>query len=162
MAVPPASSLSIVVLGLLACVVAFPGRLAVPLPRWRLAASAVLVAAAALILLYMPPHNALRESEVWLVGLPFVLAGIGRGAWIRLQVDHGQGKLRLARAPEEFWVAAAALLLLLVDVAGEPVGRTGSVYVKAIELGLVILSGFLVGRNAALLVRSRDAPQHDL
>lgn len=159
MAMPPASSLLIVVLGLVACVIAFPGRWAVPLPRWRLAASAVLVAAAALVLLYLPPHNALREPEVWLVGLPFVLAGIGRGAWIRLQVDHGQGKLRLVRAPEEFWIAAAALLLLLIDIAGEPFGRTGSVYIKAVELGLVMLAGFLVGRNAALLVRSRDAPQ---
>jgi hypothetical protein len=160
--VPPASSFLIVVLGLLACVVAFPGRRAVPLPRWRLAVSAVLLAAAALVLLSLPPHNALSEPEVWLVGLPIALAGIGRGAWIRLQVDHGQGKLRLARAPEEFWIAAAALLLLLVDIVGEPFGRTGSLYVKAIELALMILAGFLVGRNAALLVRSRDAPQQDL
>lgn len=159
---PPASSLSIVLLGLLACVVAFPGRRPVPLPRWRLAVSAVLLAAAALVLLAFPPHNSLYEPEVWLVGLPFLLVGIGRGAWIHLQVDHGQGKLRLARAPEEFWVAVAALLLILIDVVGEPFGRTGSLYVKAIELGLVILAGFVLGRNAALLVRSRDAPQQDL
>jgi len=159
---PPASSLSIVLLGLLACIVAFPGRRPVPLPRWRLAASAVLLAVAALVLLSLPPHDSLREPEVWLVGLPFFLVGIGRGAWIRLQVDHGQGKLRLARAPEEFWIAVAALLLILIDIVGEPFGRTGSIYVKAIELGLVILAGFVVGRNAALLVRSRDAPQQDL
>ena len=159
---PPASSLLVVLLGLVACIVAWPGWRAVPLPHWRLVVSAVLVAAAALILLYLPPHNALHEPEVWLVGLPFVLAGLGRGAWIRLQVDHGQGKLRLARAPEEFWVAVAALLLLLIDIAGEPFGRTGSVYVKAVELALVSLAGFLVGRNTALLVRSRDAPQQDL
>jgi hypothetical protein len=159
---PPASSLSIVLLGLLACIVAFPGRRAVPLPRWRLAVSAVLLGAAALVLLSLPPHDSLREPEVWLVGLPFFLVGIGRGAWIRLQVDHGQAKLRLARAPEEFWIAVAALLLILIDIVGEPFGRTGSIYVKAIELGLVILAGFVVGRNAALLVRSRDAPQHDL
>lgn len=159
---PPAASFLIVLLGLLACIVAFPGRRAVPLPRLRLAASAVLLAAAALTVVYLPPHNDLREPEVWLVGLPFVLLGIGRGAWIRLQVDHGQGRLRLARAPEEFWIAVVALLLILVDIVGEPFGRTGSVYVKAVELALVILAGFLVGRNAALLVRSRDAPQHDL
>jgi hypothetical protein len=159
---PPASSFLVVLLGLLACVVAFPGRRAVPLPRWRLAASAMLLAAAALSLLYLPPYNDILESAVWLVGLPFALAGIGRGAWIRLQVDHGQGRLRLARAPEEFWVAVLALLLLLVDIVGEPLGRTGSLYVKAIELALVSLAGFVVGRNAALLVRSRDAPQQDL
>ena len=159
---PPATSFLIVLLGLLACIVAFPGRWAVPLPRWRLAVSAVLLAAAALTVVYLPPHNDLREPEIWLVGLPFVLLGIGRGAWIRLQVDHGQGRLRLARAPEEFWIAVLALLLILVDVVGEPFGRTGSIYIKTIELGLVILAGFVVGRNAALLVRSRDAPQHDL
>jgi hypothetical protein len=159
---PPASSLSIILLGLLACIVAFPGRRPVPLPRWRLAVSAVLLATAALVLLSLPPHDSLREPEVWLVGLPFFLVGIGRGAWIRLQVDHGQGKLRLPRAPEEFWIAVLALLLILIDIVGEPFGRTGSIYVKAIELGLVILAGFVVGRNAALLVRSRDAPQQDL
>jgi hypothetical protein len=159
---PPASSFLVVLLGLLACIVAFPGRRAVPLPRWRLAVSAVLLAAAALVLLSLPPHNSLYEPEVWLIGLPFFLAGIGRGAWIRLQVDHGQGWLRLARAPEEFWVAVLALLLVLVDVVGEPFGRTGSIYVKAVELGLVSLAGFVVGRNAALVVRSRDAPQQDL
>ena len=159
---PPATSFLIVLLGLLACIVAFPGRRAVPLPRWHLAASAVLLAAAGLTVVYLPPHNDLREPEVWLVGLPFVLLGIGRGASIRLQVDHGQGRLRLARAPEEFWIAVVALLLILVDIVGEPFGRTGSVYVKAVELALVILASFLVGRNAALLVRSRDAPQQDL
>jgi hypothetical protein len=134
----------------------------VPLPRWRLAASAVLVAAAALTVVYLPPHNDLRQTEIWLVGLPFVVLGIGRGAWIRLRVDHGQGTLLLPRAPEEFWIAVLAVLLILVEIVGEPFGRTGSVYVKAVELALVILAGFLVGRNAALLVRSRDAPQHHL
>lgn len=162
MDVPPASSFLVVLLGLVACIVAWPGRRAVPLPRWRLAVSAVLVAAAALTVVYLPPHNDLRETEIWLVGLPFVVLGIGRGAWIRLQVDHGQGTLLLPRAPEEFWIAVLAVLLILVEIVGEPFGRTGSVYVKAIELALVILAGFLVGRNAALLVRSRDAPQHDL
>jgi hypothetical protein len=161
MDVPPASSFLVVLLGLVACIVAFPGRRAVPLPRWRLALSAVLVAAASLTLLYLPPRD-LRESEVWLMGLPFAVAGIGRGALIGLQVDHGQGKLLLARAPEELWIAVVTVLFILVDIVGEPVGRTGSVYVEAIELALVVLASFLVGRNAALLVRSRDAPQHDL
>jgi hypothetical protein len=56
----------------------------------------------------------------------------------------------------------AVVLRLFVDMVGEPFGRPGSVYVKAVELALVMLAGFLVGRNAALLVRGRDAPQHHL
>jgi hypothetical protein len=54
------------------------------------------------------------------------------------------------------------MLILLVDIVGEPFGRSGSVYVEAVELAVVGLAGFVVGRNATLLVRSRDAPQQDL
>lgn len=68
----------------------------------------------------------------------------------------------LRRAPEEFWIAVLALSLVLIDIAEEPAGLLGSDYSQAVELALVVLSSFVVGRNAALLVRSRDALQHDL
>jgi hypothetical protein len=155
-------SLLIVALALLACGVALPERRARPIPRWRVAVAPLLVAAAALILLWLPPHNDLREPEVWLMGLPFAAVGVGRGAFIGLQVDHRQGTLALQRAADGFWLCVAAAILVLADVVAEPFGRVGSGYVQAVELALVIVACFLVGRNAALLVRSRDAPQHDL
>lgn len=159
---PYASSFVVLVLPLLASVIAFPGRRAVPIRHWRLVLPPLLVAAAALLLLRLPPFDDLRDPEVWTIGIPFILLGIVRGTWMGLLVDHGQGKLLLARASEEFWIAVVALILVLFAIVDEPFGTLESDYVQAIELALVVLACFMVGRNAALLVRSRDTPHHDL
>ena len=156
------SSAVVVGLTLSACIIAFPGRRAVPLRHWRLVLPALLVAAATLVFLRLPPFNDLREPEVWMIGLPFVVVGVARGALIGLQVDHGQGKLLLHRAPEGFWIPVATLLLILVDIVVDPIGRPGSEFARTVELGVMILASFLVGRDATILVRSRDIPQHDL
>ena len=87
---------------------------------------------------------------------------MARGAWIGLEVDHRQRRFVLRRAPEAFWIALAATALIAADILAEPVGRLDSSFVQTAELGLTVLTSFLVGRNAALLVRSRDIPQHDL
>ena len=55
-----------------------------------------------------------------------------------------------------------AVILVLFDIVDPPFGTLGSDYAQAIELALVVLACFIVGRNAALLVRIRDTPQHDL
>lgn len=90
------------------------------------------------------------------------VAGVAHGAWIGLEVDHQQRRFLLRRAPGAFWIALAATLLIAADILAEPVGRLDSSFVQTAELGLTVLTSFLVGRNAALLVRSRDIPQHDL
>lgn len=162
MSSPYFSAIVIVGLVLLACITAFPGRREAPVRRWRVVVPPLLVAAAALLLLRLPPYNELRNPEVWMMGFPFALLGIGRGAWIGLQVDHGKGKVQLTRAPDEFLVAVGATLLILAAVVVPPVGRITSAYDQTLELALVILASFMAGRNAALLVRSWDAPQHDL
>ena len=66
------------------------------------------------------------------------------------------------RAPEGFWVAALVVVLVLASIVVRPVGRLDSPFIQALEVVLGVLWGFLVGRNVALLGRSRDAPQHDL
>ena len=98
MEVPPASSFLVVLLGLVACIVTWPGWRGVrcradgsPCRRYWSPGGARRGLSAAP---QRPPRDRYR-----LVGLPFIVAGIGRGAWIGLQVDHGQGKLLLARAP---------------------------------------------------------------
>jgi hypothetical protein len=159
---PYLSAAAVTGLALLACIVAFRGRRPVPIRRWRLALPPLLVAAAALLMLHLPPYDDLRDPEVWMIGIPFAVVGIGRGALIELQVDQGQGMVLPKRAPEEFWIAVAALLLILFDVIDPPFGTLDSAYIQAVELVLAVLASFMVGRNAALLVRSRDAPHHDL
>ena len=151
----------VVVLAIVACVVAYPERRARPLPHWRLLPLPLLLAAATAVLFYVPPSNDLGDPAVWMAAL---LSGVGvaRGAWIGLEVDHQQRRLLLRRAPEGFWVALAATLLIAADILAEPVGRLDLSFVQMAELGLTVLTSFVVGRNVALLVRSRDIPQHDL
>jgi hypothetical protein len=130
--------------------------------RWRLIVAPLLVGAATLMVLYLPPFMDLYELEVWTVTLLAALGGAARGAWIDLKVDHVQRQVVLQRAPEGFWAAVVVVLLVLVAIASGPFGRLDSPFIQAEEVVLGLLWGFLVGRNAALLVRSRDAPQHDL
>jgi hypothetical protein len=156
-----ASAVVLVVLALTACVAAFPEQLGRPIPRWRLVASPLLLVAATLGLLYLPPND-LGNPQLWMVGLVAGVLGVIRGALVGLQVDQRQPKLLLRRAPEGFWIAVAATLLILADVVAKPFGHVGSVYVQSVELVLMVLAGFLVGRNLALAVRSRDTPHRDL
>ena len=151
----------VTVLLLAACVVTFPEQRAWPIPRWRLALSPLLVAAATLVVLYLPPSNDLREPAVWMVGLVAGVLGVVRGALIGLQVDQRSGRLRLGRAPEGFWIAVVAAVVILGEHVVGPLGRVGHSG-HSVELALVILASFLAGRNAALSVRSSDAPHGDL
>lgn len=156
------SSVLLVVIALGACIVAFPERRGEPIRRWRLALPLLLVGAATLFLHYLPPSNDLRDPQVWILVLLAGVGGIVRGALIELQVDQASGRLALPRAPEGFVIAVLAALLVVLDIVAMPVGEVGSSFVPAIELALLILSSFLIGRNAALAVRSRDAPHTDL
>ena len=63
-----------------------------------------------------------------------------RGALIGLQVDQGSGKLPLLRAPEAFWIAVLAVLLMLGDRLAEPLGHVGASFSQTVELALVILA----------------------
>src|SRR3954468_3026232 len=114
-----AFSVLVVVLMLAACVAALPEQRRSPFARWRLALPPLLVAAATLVLLYLPPSNDLREPQVWMLALVAGVLGIGRGALIGLQVDQGSGRLLLSRAPEGFWIAIVAALLVVGDLVVE-------------------------------------------
>jgi len=155
-------ALVVLLLALAACAAAWPERRAEPLMRWRLVVAPLLIGVATLMVLYLPPFMDLYELEVWTVTLLAALGGAARGAWIDLKVDHVQRQVVLHRAPEGFWIAVLVVLLVLVAIASGTFGRLDSPFIQAEEVVLGLLWGFLVGRNAALLVRSRDAPQHDL
>jgi hypothetical protein len=143
MFLPYLTAAVVVGLTVLACVIAFPACRAAPIRRWRLAIAPLLLLAACLLVLRQPPFNDLLEPEVWMVGLPLAVVGGGRGALIGLQVDHGQGILLLKRAPEEFWITVVALLLIVVDIAEEPIGVLGRLRAgcRACARGAIELSG---------------------
>jgi hypothetical protein len=155
-------SILIVALMVSACVAAFPELRRWPIPRWRLAVPSLLIAAATLVLLYLPPSNDLSEPQVWMMALVAAVLGLARGALIGLQVDQASGRLLLRRAPEGFWIAAFAALLVAGDLLAEPLGQAGASFSQTVELVVAILVSFLIGRNAALVMRSRDTPHGDL
>lgn len=161
MSFPLAFAALVTVLLLAACVVTFPEQRAWPIPRWRLALSPLLVAAATIVVLYLPPSNDLQEPAVWMVGLVAGVVGVVRGAMTSLQVDQRSARLLLRRAPEGFWIAVLAAVVILGEHVVGPLGRVGYSG-HSVELALVILSSFMAGRSAALLVRSSDTPHRDL
>jgi hypothetical protein len=152
-----------VVLGLTlgACLVAARERRGRPVAPWHFLLVPLLLLVPTLVLLYLPPPE-FGDPEVWMLALVAGVAGVARGALVGLQVDHAKRRILVWRAPDAFWIAVVALLLIVLDVAAAPVGQLSSAFVGTIELALVVLTGIIVGRNAAILVRSRDAPQHDL
>jgi hypothetical protein len=156
-----ALSVLVAILLLAACVVTFPELRSWPIARWRLALPPLLIAAATLVVLYLPPSNDLREPAVWMVGLVATVLGVVRGALIGLQVDQRSGRLLLGRAPEGFWIVVAAAVVTLGEQAFGQLGRVASSG-QSVELALVILSSLLAGRNATLVVRSSDTPHGDL
>ena len=113
----------VVVLAIVACVVAYAERRARPLPYWRLLPLPLLIAAATVVLFYVPPSNDLGDPAVWMAALVSGVVGVARGAWVGLEVDHQQRRFLLRRAPEAFWIALAATLLIAADILAEPVGR---------------------------------------
>jgi hypothetical protein len=155
-------SFLIVVLMLSACVATLSEQRRSPFARWRLAMPPLLVAAATLVLLYLPPSNDLHEPQLWTAALVAAVLGIVRGALIGLQVDQSSGRLLLRRAREGFWIAVVAALLVVGDLLAEPLGYVGASFSQTVELVLAMLASFLIGRNAALVMRSRDTPHRDL
>jgi len=162
MIVDVALALLVVALAGVSCLAAWPERRGRPLRRWRPIALPLPIAASAVVLLLVPPSNDLRHPEVWMLGLLGIVAGLLRAATIRLRTDYGNGYLLLRQASEGFWVALFALALIVVDVVAEPFGVLYSAFVQIVELILVVLATFLLARNIALLVRSRDVPHHGL
>jgi len=154
-------SLLVVACALAACFVTSAELGMRPVARWRLVLAPALALPPTLILLNAPPPE-LFDPQVWMLALVFALAGVVRGALIAISVDHARGRVLMARAPEAFWIALGSALLIAAEIVAEPVGKLTSSFAETVELFLVVLTSFLVGRNAALLVRSRDAPHHDL
>ncbi|MFZ5779653.1 MAG: hypothetical protein ACOY4R_05540 [Pseudomonadota bacterium] len=154
-------SILVVACALAACVAASAELVRRPVARWRLVAAPALALPPTLVLLNAPPPE-LLDPQVWMLALVFILAGVVRGALIGIRVDHARGRLLMSRAREAFWVMLGVAALVVGEVVAEPFGKLTSPFAQTVELFLVVLTSYLVGRNAALLVRSRDAPHHDL
>jgi hypothetical protein len=128
-------------------------------PEWRPAAPALLAAMCALSLIAYPTWGELKNPGLWMFAILAAVGGAARGYWLRLYVDHSWRLIRLRKAYDCVVAAAGLLGLSLVEIALAAIGPADQ---PTMELGLTVIAFFLVGRAAAVLLRSRQEPQSDL
>lgn len=127
--------------------------------EWRPGLTALLAALSALALIAYPTWGELKNPGLWMFAILAALAGVARGYWLRIYVDHTWRLMRLRRAYDGLVAATGLIVLSLVEIA---LAAIGPVDQPTMELGLTVVASFLVGRAAAMLVRSRHEPQSDL
>jgi hypothetical protein len=128
-------------------------------PEWRPAVTALLAALSALALIAYPTWGELKNPGLWMFAILAALAGAARGYWLRIYVDHGWRLIRLHKALDGLVAAIGLVGLALVEIA---LAAIGPVDQPTMELGLTVVASFLVGRSAAVRLRSRQEPQSDL
>lgn len=125
----------------------------------RFVVTTLLAAMAALSLIAYPTWGALKNPGLWMFAILAALAGVARGYWLRIYVDHGWRLIRLRKAYDCFIATAALTGVALVEIALAAIGPADQ---PTMELGLTVIASFLIGRSAAVLLRSRQEPQSDL
>lgn len=136
--------------------------LGLPVKRWSLLLTPLLAAVSALVLISHPSLADLRRPGMWLFALVAVLVGIARGALLRLQVDNAWRLVRLRRAQDGLFATLLFLLLAIGEIALRIAGPAGVAYHPTVELGMLLIVSFLVGRAAAAWQRALHMPHVDL
>ncbi len=127
--------------------------------RWRLLAAALLGAMAALALIAYPTWGELKNPGLWMFAVLAAAAGVARGCWMEIDIDHGWGLIRLRKAIDGPLAAGGLAVLAMMEIVLAIVGPADQ---PTMELGLTVLAAFLAGRASAVLMRSRNEPQADL
>ncbi|SEP42311.1 hypothetical protein SAMN02990966_06005 [Rhodospirillales bacterium URHD0017] len=127
--------------------------------EWRPAVTALLAAVSALALIAYPTWGELKNPGLWMFAILAAVAGAARGYWLRIYVDHSWRLIRLRKAHDGLIATAGLVGLALVEITLAAVGPAEQ---PTMELGLTVVASFVVGRSAAVLVRSRQEPQSDL
>ena len=121
--------------------------------------TALLAALSALWLIAYPTWGELKNPGLWMFAILAALAGVARGYWLRIYVDHTWRLMRLQRAYDCLVAAAGLIGLSLVEIALAWIGPADQ---PTMELGLPVVASFLIGRSAAVLLRARQEPRSDL
>ena len=129
------------------------------MPAWRVAATGLCAVFAALALIAYPTWGELRNPGLWMFAVVAGAVGVGRGYWIRMDVDHGW---RLIRLQHGFDSVVSACLLCVLAVVEIALALSGPADQPTTELGMTVLGAFLGARAATVLARAHGEPQSDL
>ena len=126
---------------------------------WRVPTVGLLAGVAALTLIAYPTWGELKNTELWMFAIVAGVAGVARGYWMQLDVDHGWRLIRLSRA---FDCRIATALLALLALGEVALALTGPADQPTTDLGMAVIASFLLTRAVAVMVRARQEPQSDL
>ena len=121
--------------------------------------TALLAAISAVSLIAYPTWGELKNPGLWMFAILAALAGLARGYWLRIYVDHSWRLIRLQKAYDCLIAAAGLVGLAVIEIGLAAIGPADQ---PTMELGLTVIASFLVGRSAAVLLRFRQEPQSDL
>jgi hypothetical protein len=138
---------------------ALPEATARVIRDWRLPVPALLGALSALALIAYPTWGELKNPGLWMFAILAAGIGVGRGYFMRLEIDHGWRLMRLHGAIDCLIATVGLAALAVTEIVLATVGPDDQ---PTTELGMAVLASFLVGRAGAVLVRSRHEPQVDL
>lgn len=138
---------------------ALPESMGRVVPEWRPALTAFLAALSALALIACPTWGELKNPGLWMFAILAAGAGVARGYWLRIDVDHRWRLIPMQKAHDCLAAAVALVGLAVVEIAVAAIGPADQ---PTMELGLTVMASFLVGRLAAVQLRARQEPQSDL
>jgi len=133
-----------------------------PVKRWSLLLTPLLAAVSALVLISHPSLADLRRPGMWLFALLAALAGVARGALLRMQADNAWRLVRLSRARDGLFATFLFLLLAIGEIALRLAGPAGAAFHPTVELGMLLVVSFLIGRAGAVWQRALHMPHVDL
>ena len=97
--------------------------------------TALLAALSALWLIAYPTWGELKNPGLWMFAILAALAGVARGYWLRIYVDHTWRLMRLQRAYDCLVAAAGLIGLSLVEIALAWIGPADQ---PTMELGMTV------------------------
>ena len=134
---------------------------------WQLLVPPGLAALAAFVEVIYPSLQQLHQPEMWELAVIAGVAGLARGQFMPLEVDHVWNVIRLRRAPEGLWATIALVLLALIGAAeahlfGFPRDPENPGLRILIEIGMTAAAGFLIGRAGTAWFRIPHVPHQEL
>lgn len=133
-----------------------------PVKRWRLLLLPTVAALAALALIALPSLADLKRPGMWIFALMVLVAGMLRGYLVSLEVDNFWHIVRLQRAPDGMLASALLLALAIAETITDLRNKVETPYHPTLELGMVLVASYLVGRNCMAWERVRHQPHVDL